>query len=65
MPNAVIAPFDFKAASPSLKTDRFTACSQRETDGSVALRARNRLGPIGDVGTRPARPIPPDQRPQA
>ena len=44
MPNAVIAQFDFKAASPLFDTGTFTVCGKREADGSVALWARTRLG---------------------
>ncbi len=46
MPDARIAQFDFKAASPLFDTDPFTVCGKRETDGSLALWARNPLGQL-------------------
>ena len=46
MPNAVIASFEFKAASPLFDIDSFGVCGKRETDGSVALWARNHLGQL-------------------
>jgi 3-methylfumaryl-CoA hydratase len=46
MPDARIARFDFKAASPLFDTDPFTVCGKHEADGSLALWARNPLGQL-------------------
>jgi 3-methylfumaryl-CoA hydratase len=44
LPAARIRSFEFKAASPLFDTHAFAVCGKRETDGSVALWARNHEG---------------------
>ena len=46
LPGAVVKQFDFKAVSPLFDIHPFAVCGKRETDGSVALWARNHLGQL-------------------
>lgn len=46
IPDARIKAFSFKAVSPLFDIHPFTVCARRETDGRVALWARNHLGQL-------------------